>query len=157
MTMLLETPPRQSPMPVPSGQPKDALREAVRDLLGSREPAAADALFDVPVIARRCLGRHWPERTPEERQDFSAALGPLLVTALREPLTAATGLRYTGQSASGPLVSVRVELTRERGTAGLLELRVHRVHDRWLINDFVVDGESFVAQHRARIDRRFSR
>jgi ABC-type transporter MlaC component len=156
MTMLLETPPSLSPTPVPGEQPKDALREAVRDLLESPEPVA-DALFDVPVIARRCLGRYWPERTPEERQDFSAALGPLLVTALREPLTAATELRYAGQSASGPLVSVRVELTRARGTAGLLELRVHRVQGRWLINDFVVDGDSFVAQHRARIDRSLRR
>ena len=157
MPLLLDTPPSLPPTPVPGEQPKDALREAVRDLLESGEPAAAERLFDVPVIARRCLGRHWPERTPEERQDFSAALGPLLVTALREPLTAATGLRYTGQSASGPLVSVRMELARARGTAGVLELRVHRVHGRWLINDFVVDGESFVAQHRARIERSLSR
>ena len=74
-----------------------------------------------------------------------------------EPLSAATELRYTGQTASGPLVSVRVELTRARGTAGLLELRVHRVQGRWLINDFVVDGDSFVAQHRARIDRSLRR
>ena len=50
-----------------------------------------------------------------------------------------------------------VELTRARGTAGLLELRVHRVQGRWLINDFVVDGDSFVAQHRARIDRSLRR
>ena len=44
MTMLLETPPSLSPTPVPGEQPKDALREAVRDLLESPEPAA-----DAPV------------------------------------------------------------------------------------------------------------
>lgn len=147
-----------SSMPVPGEQPKDALREAVRSLMESPEPAAeANGVFDVPVIARRCLGRHWPERTPAERDEFSRALGPVLVAALREPLLAATRLRYTGQSASGPLVSVRVELARERETTRVLELRTHRVGGRWLVNDFLVDGDSFVTQHRARIERDLSR
>lgn len=156
MALLLDTPQSLPLTPIPGEQPKDALREAVRDLLESPDPTP-EGLFDVPVIARRCLGRHWPERTPGEREDFSTALGPLLVTALREPLAAATGLRYIGQTASGPLVSVRVELSRARGAAGLLELRVHRVSGRWLINDFVLDGDSFVTQHRARTERSLSR
>jgi ABC-type transporter MlaC component len=158
MATSLDTQPSLSLAPVPGEQPKDALRDAVRSLLESPEPATeVDGLFDVPVIARRCLGRHWPEQTPADRADFSRSLGPLLVSALCEPLTAATRLRYTGQSASGPLVSVRVELTREHGAMGVLELRVHRVRGRWLINDFVVDGASFVTQHRARLERSLAR
>jgi phospholipid transport system substrate-binding protein len=157
MSTMLETQPGIALIPVPGEQPKDALRDAVRSLMESSEPAAeAGVLFDVPVMARRCLGRHWPERTPAERADFMHSLGPLLATALREPLLAATRLRYAGQSATGPLVTVRVEVTRERGT-GVLELRVHRVGGRWLINDFAVDGASFVAQHRARLEKSLSR
>jgi hypothetical protein len=29
---------------------------------------------------------------------------------------------------------------------------VHRARGRWLLNDFVVDGKSFVAEHRARLE-----
>ncbi len=66
-------------------KPTDALRHAVRSLLEADEPATVvDALFDVPVIARRCLGRRC-----------------------------------------------------------------------WLVNDVVVDGASFVAEHRARLERVF--
>ena len=158
MSTMLETQPGHALIPVPGEQPKDALRDAVRSLMESPEPAAdAGVLFDLPVMARRCLGRHWPERTPAERADFMQSLGPLLATTLREPLLAATRLRYVGQSATGPLVTVRLELTRERGGSSVLELRVHRVGGRWLINDFALDGTSFVAQHRARLEKSLSR
>lgn len=136
-------------------KPTDALRRAVRSLLETADPEAADALFDVPVVARRCLGRHWPERTREERAEVSRSLCHLLAATLRTTLESASRIRYVGHSASGPLVTVRAEIAAADRTAATLELRVHRVQGRWLVNDFSVDGASFVAQHRARLERVF--
>jgi ABC-type transporter MlaC component len=134
--------------------PKEAMRRTIRDLLESPEPLAdVETVFDVPVIARRCLGRHWPTQSPAERAEFTDALAGLLVDTLRDTLGAASRIRYTTQSASGPLVTVKAELTREAGASASLELRVHRVRGRWLLNDFVVDGMSVVTQHRAHIER----
>jgi ABC-type transporter MlaC component len=139
-------------------QPKDALRRTVRSLLESAEPTTeVDALFDIPVIARRCLGRHWPERTPAERVEFSRSLGALLATTLRETLESASRIHYIGQSASGPLITVRAEVAGEGRPPVALELRAHRVQGRWLVNDFAVDGASFVTLHRARLERAFGR
>jgi ABC-type transporter MlaC component len=133
--------------------PKEAMRRTVRALLEAPEPTAeVDALFDVPVMVRRCHGRHWPEQTPAERVESSRALGALLASTLRATLGSASRLRYTGQSASGPLVTVRAEVALEGRPPAALELRVHRARGRWLVNDFVVDGASFVAQHRARLE-----
>jgi ABC-type transporter MlaC component len=133
--------------------PKESMRRTIRDLLESPEPLAdVETVFDVPVIARRCLGRHWPTQSPAERTEFVDALAGLLVDTFRSTLGAASRIRYTTQSANGPLVTVKAELTREGGVAAALELRVHRVRGRWLLNDFVVDGASFVAQHRAYIE-----
>ena len=139
--------------PFADEQPKEAIRRTVRALLEAPEPTAeVDALFDVPVMVRRCHGRHWPEQTPAERAESSRSLGTLLATTLRATLDSATRIRYTGQSASGPLVTVRAEVTLEGRPPAALELRVHRVRGRWLVNDFLVDGASFVAQHRARLE-----
>lgn len=133
--------------------PKEALRRTIRDWLESPEPLGeADALFDVPVIVRRCLGRHWPLQSPAERASFADLLAGLLADTLRETLGAASRIRYTAQSASGPLVTVRAEVARDGGAPAALELRVHRARGRWLLNDFVVDGKSFVAEHRARLE-----
>ena len=134
--------------------PKEAMRRTIRDLLESPEPLAeVETVFDVPVIARRCLGRHWPTQSPPERAEFTDALAALLVDTLRDTVGPASRIRYTTQSASGPLVTVKAELAREGGASATLELRVHRVRGRWLLNDFVVDGMCFVAQHRADIER----
>jgi ABC-type transporter MlaC component len=134
--------------------PKEAMRRTLRDLLESPEPLAeVDTVFDVPVIARRCLGRHWPTQSPAERAEFLEVLAGLLVDTLRHTVGAASRIRYTTQSSSGPLVTVKAELGRDGGAPAALELRVHRVRGRWLLNDFLVDGASFVAQHRASIER----
>lgn len=136
--------------------PTDALRRAIHSLLGAAEPAGmVDTLFDVPVVARRCLGRHRPDRSAEERADLSRPLGQLLASTLRGVLASASGIRYLGWSASGPLVTVRAELAADGRPPAALELRVHRVQGRWLVNDFAVDRVSFVAQHRARLESRF--
>ena len=155
MTLALETlPALETSRPYLDELPKEAMRRSIRELLESSEPLAdVETVFDVPVIARRCLGRHWPTQSRAARAEFTDALRGLLVDTLRDTLGAASRIRYTTQSASGPLVTVKAELTREGGASAALELRVHRVRGRWLLNDFVVDGASFVAHHRAHIER----
>jgi ABC-type transporter MlaC component len=135
-------------------RPREAMRRTIRGLLESPQPLAeADTVFDVPVIARRCLGRHWPTRSPAERAEFVNALAELLVDTLRDTLGAASHIHYTTQRATGPLVTVGAELFRGGRKSAALELRAHRVRGGWLLNDFVVDGVSFVARHRARLER----
>ena len=155
MPLALETlPVLETSRPHRDELPRAAMRRTLRGLLESPEPLAdVETVFDVPVIARRCLGRHWPTQSPAERAEFVEVLAGLLVDTLRDTLGAASHIRYTTQSASGPLVTVKAELTRDGGAPGALELRVHRVRGRWLLNDFLVDGASFVAQHRAYIER----
>src|SRR5262249_12173230 len=133
--------------------PKEAMRRTIRDLLESPEPVAdVESLFDVPVIARRCLGRHWPMLSPAERAELVDALAGLLVDTLRDTLGAASRIRYTTQSASGPLVTVKAELARDGRAPAALELRGHRQRGRLLLNDFVGDGASFVTRPRALLE-----
>ena len=69
MLLTLDAPPLPDTAdPIGDDKPTDVLRRAVRSLLETADPeTAADALFDVPVVARRCLGRHWPERCQSGR------------------------------------------------------------------------------------------
>ena len=132
MPLALETSPAlETSRPHLDELPKEAMRRTIRDLLESPEPLAdVEAVFDVPVIARRCLGRHWPTQSPAERTEFVDALAGLLVDTLRDTLGAASRIRYTTQCASGPLVTVKAELSRDGGAPAALELRVHRVRGR---------------------------
>jgi ABC-type transporter MlaC component len=155
-------PPLETSRPFIDELPKDALRRTIRDLMEAPDSTTeaspeVGALFDVAVITRRCLGRHWPEQTPADRAEFTRSVASLLASTLRETLEFAGGIRYTTQSTSGPLVTVRAEVDLEGRTPAALELRAHRVRGRWLLNDFVVDGTSFVAQHRARLEHALAR
>ncbi|HEY5726549.1 MAG TPA: ABC transporter substrate-binding protein [Methylomirabilota bacterium] len=109
-------------------------------------------IFDVAVIAKRCLGRHWPDHSPAQRAEFARSLGGVLARSLGETLEDASEVRYVGQSASGPLVTVNCEVAAKGRTPAGLELRLQRLGGRWVIEDFAVNGTSFVSRYRAHLE-----
>ena len=132
------------------------MTETLEILRPLREGTVSDEdttrLFDVPVIAKRCLGRHWPERSAIQRAEFARSLGGILARSLRETLEDAAEVRYVGQSANGPLLTVSCEVAAKGRAPAGLELRLQRLGGRWMIEDFAVNGTSFVARYRAHLE-----
>ena len=115
----------------------------------------ANEIFDFTEITRRCLGRHWQARTPDEREEFTRLFTDLLERAYIGKLESYSGERvvYLGDAADDDVASVRTRLVTRQGTEIPVEYRMHRRDGRWLVYDVAIEGVSLVANYRAQFNK----
>jgi phospholipid transport system substrate-binding protein len=148
--------------------PTDQLREYTDQVIkilddpvlarGDRRAAVrkiAHEAFDVNETARRVLARHWPARTPAERDEFTQLFADLLERTYIARLDEYGGerIRYVGESIDGELATVRARIVTRAGIEVPIESRMVRRGERWLIYDVLIENVSLVANYRSQFDR----
>jgi phospholipid transport system substrate-binding protein len=130
----------------PTLAPK-ARRAAVRDL--------AIEVFDVSETAKRALGPHWQQLTPDQREEFVRLFRDLLEQSYVSRIDEYGGerIRYVNERVDGDSASVRAMIVTRQGTEVPVESRLLRKEDRWLIYDVLVENVSLVANYRSQFDR----
>jgi phospholipid transport system substrate-binding protein len=115
----------------------------------------ADRLFDFQEMARRTLGLHWRERTPQEQGEFVAVFRQLLGRAYIGRLENYAGEQvvYVSEQIDGDFATVRSKILTGRGTEVPVDYRLHQVGARWVVYDVAVSGVSFVANYRGQFDK----
>jgi phospholipid transport system substrate-binding protein len=126
---------------------KPERRAAVRKI-------AAD-VFDVQETARRALGPHWQQRTPQERQEFVQLFAELLEQTYISKIDLFGGekLKFTEEKVDGDNAMVRAKVLTKQQTEVPVEARMLRRGDRWLIYDILIENISLVGNYRAQFDR----
>lgn len=122
-------------------------RETMRSLLLSR--------FDVAMISRIVLGRHWQTATEQEKADFNALFGDFVVATYGRHLDNYAGEalrvgRAVDKGKRGTLV--KSQIVRPGGSPISLNWRLRRVGDDWRVVDLIVEGVSLALTHRAEAD-----
>lgn len=112
-------------------------------------------IFDVNETAKRALGRHWQNRTPAEREEFTKLFADLLERTYINKIELYRGekLQYTGEAIDGDFATVRAKIITKQGTEVPVEAKVNRKDGRWLIYDLTVENISLIANYRAQFDR----
>ena len=123
-----------------------------------REAAFRDVLvrgFDVPLVTRFVLGRHWKAATDEQRREFAAIFLDFLarVYASRFDSYSYGGETFTVHSAiadeSGDTI-VRARVARPSGADPVeLDFRVRPKEGTHKVVDLYVEGISMLLTHRA--------
>ena len=92
---------------------------------------AADTLFDFPDMSRRALGRHWTDRTPAEREEFTRLFTDLIARTYIGKIDRYAGeaIAYVGERVDGEEASVRSQVVTAKGSQIPVEYRLHRVND----------------------------
>jgi phospholipid transport system substrate-binding protein len=116
----------------------------------------AEELFDFEETAKRSLGRHWQDRSSEERQEFVRLFTELIDRAYLRRVD-----RYDGEQViivsdavegNQAVVQTRI-VTRDRSEIPV-EYLMHRTgEDRWRVWDVKIDGMSLVASYRAQFNK----
>jgi phospholipid transport system substrate-binding protein len=145
----------------------DEVARVIRDV-GSREQDTLGALqdamrrlafqiFGAPEAAREVLGRHWEERTPLEQEDFIKLFAELLeATYLAQIDTLGGGqvkIRYLGELIEGNRADVRARLTGAKSRDVVVDARLVRRGERWLVWDVSIEGVSIIGNYRAQFER----
>ena len=136
----------QDPELKKEGHAKDR-RAAVRKI--------ANDIFDFSETARRSLGRHWQGRTPAERDEFVQLFSDLLERSYISKIETYGGekIAYNGDSVEGDQAKVQTKLVTKGGGEIPIEYRMHKVGDRWLVYDVVIEGVSLVANYRTQFNK----
>lgn len=125
-----------------------------------REPTRAVALFDVPEMSRRALGRHWDARTPAERAEFVRLFGGLLERAFVTRLDKYRGERiaFVAEATEGDRATVRTAIQPADGHRDprgdiAVDYRLVRRGERWKIYDVLVENVSLVGNYRSQFEK----
>ncbi len=115
----------------------------------------ANEIFDFTETTRRSLGPHWQARTPQEREEITRLFADLLERTYIGKIEMYSGekIQFIGDSVDGDQANVRTRLVTRQGTEVPVDYRMHRVGDRWLSYDVVIEGVSLVANYRAQFNK----
>src|SRR5437762_5732328 len=155
-------------MPAAAGPPTEHLRQYTDQVLKLLEDPnlqgpdrraavrkAAIEIFDVQETAKRALGPHWQQRTPAEREEFVQLFADLLERTYINKIDFYGGekLKFTDEKIDGDIATVRGTVTTKQGTDVLVQARMHKRAERWLIYDIAIENISLISNYRAQFDR----
>jgi phospholipid transport system substrate-binding protein len=129
--------------------------EAQRDSRRLAVRRVVEEVFDFDETARRALGRHWDERSPEERATFVRLFTALIDRAYLSRLDGFEHERLVvvSDEVNGSRAVVRVHVM----TAGAspLPIDLHLIHsaDRWRVWDARLEGASLVSSYRVQFQK----
>ena len=118
---------------------------------------AFDAVLDYKNLAIATL-ESWDQRTPAEREEFTAVLKDLVRNAYRRNLKKTLGydVDYKGESDSdaGKIVKTVAHNTKNaREEPVSVDYVVHQVDGKWLIYDIVTEGSSLIRNYKNQFRR----
>lgn len=136
-------------------QDEDLARPTATERRRSEMRRIAERAFDFSEMARRSLARHWWERTPQQREEFSRIFAELLGRAYFGRLEnyAAERIVYTGETVEGEFATVRSKIIAGRRGEIPVEYRLHLVGPRWAVYDVVIEGVSLINSYRSQFNK----
>jgi len=128
----------------------DATREQLKDVI--------NGFIDFPALSARALGRHWDDRTAEEREEFTEVFRELIRNSSVRKLGVyrADSIVYREPEISGDEARVTTVAYGGRNDAEIV-YEMHRTGEGWLATDIVIDGSSTVRTYRDSFNREISR
>lgn len=114
----------------------------------------AEEVFDFSEISRRSLARHWPPRTPAEREEFVRLFGELVERAYVSKIELYTGekIEYFAEVPDGDVTTVRTRIITKQGAAIPVDYRMFNQDGRWRAYDVLIEGVSLVGNYRGQFN-----
>jgi len=157
-----------APEPALAGDPTDQIRGAIdrgiailqrpdlkaKEKREERREALRKELFpyfNFGEMAKRSLGVHWKDRTPEEREEFIRLFRNLLENAYAGKIEGYKGekILYRKESVDLPYAEVNTVIVTLQGDEIPVDYRVLKDGARWRIYDIVIEGVSLVNNYRS--------
>ncbi len=112
-------------------------------------------LFDFPEMTRRCLARHWTDRTTQEREEFVRLFTSILEHSYLAKIEHYSGqpMLYIGETIDGDYATVRSKVIIGRNDEVSVDFQLHLVSSRWAAYDILIAGVSVVSTYRAQFNR----
>jgi phospholipid transport system substrate-binding protein len=129
--------------------------EAQRDRRRHAVRRVVEEAFDFDETARRALGRHWDERSPEERATFVRLFTALIDRAYLSRLDGFENERIAvvADEVNGSRAVVRLHVMTAGASPLPIDLHLIRSAERWRVWDARLEGASLVSSYRAQFQK----
>lgn len=126
---------------------KDPAKEKERR---ERIRRAVDELCDWEEMSRRSLGRHWSQRSEQEKKEFVHLFGQLLERTYIDKVEGYSGekVNYVGERIDGDYAEVDVRIVTKKNTEIPVVYKLRKRDLKWWVYDMVVEGVSLVNNYR---------
>ncbi|MCM2356775.1 MAG: ABC transporter substrate-binding protein [Geobacteraceae bacterium] len=117
--------------------------------------AAIGRNFDYGEMAQRSMGRHWKERSPAERKEFTQLFETLLENSYAGKIESYNQEKivYLKETAEGEYAEVKSKVVTARRDEYSLDYRLLNKGGRWMIYDIVIEGVSLVSNYRNQFNK----
>lgn len=134
----------------PTLQSPDKKKERVDRL---RE--VVNPFFDFEDMAKRTLGRHWRQRTPEEQEEFVKLFRDFLEKIYSDRIDVYNGERvvFGRETIDQDFAQVESVLINAKNEELSVVYRLRRTGGKWKVYDAVVENISIVNNYRSQFDR----
>ncbi|HSB04156.1 MAG TPA: ABC transporter substrate-binding protein [Thermodesulfobacteriota bacterium] len=116
--------------------------------------SAVDEQFDWEEMARRSLGRHWDQRTSDEKKEFVRLFADLLDRTYMNKVEGYSGekVRYEGETIDGNYASVKMKIVTKQNKDIPVEYRLKKEKNDWFVYDVSIEGVSLVNNYRTQFN-----
>ncbi len=111
--------------------------------------------FGFDEMAKRALGRHWTERSPQERKEFVKLFTDLLERAYVDRIEGYTGEKiiYQEESVDGNFSEVRSKVVTKKNQEVPIIYRLEKNDSNWEVYDIIIEGVSLVNNYRTQFSK----
>jgi len=111
---------------------------------------AVDEMCDWQEMSRRSLGRHWAQRSEQEKKEFIRVFGLLLERTYVDKVEGYSGEKviYTGERVDGDYAEVDVKIVTKKNTEIPVVYKLRSRDQEWWAYDMVIEGVSLVNNYR---------
>lgn len=150
----------------PSDDVKKTVDEVVR-IVASKEMKQNDQkrrqalkktislVFDYTEMAKRSLGKHWNQRTPDEKKRFAELFATLLENSYAGKIESYNNEKivYLKELIDGDHAEVKSKVVTAKRDEFTLDYRMINRNGKWMAYDVVIEGVSLVSNYRTQFNK----
>jgi len=112
-------------------------------------------IFDYNEMAKRSLGKHWNQLTPEDKKQFAELFAVLLENSYAGKIESYNNeqIVYVKEQLDGDHAEIRSKVVTAKRDEFTLDYRMTSHNGKWMVYDVVVEGVSLVSNYRSQFSR----
>lgn len=112
-------------------------------------------IFDYNEMAKRSLGKHWNQLTPEDKKHFADMFAVLLENSYAGKIESYNNEKivYIKELLDGDHAEIRSKVITAKRDELTIDYRMTRQNNRWMAYDVVIEGVSLVSNYRNQFSR----
>lgn len=112
-------------------------------------------IFNYGEMAKRSLGKHWNDRTPAEKKQFTDLFATLLENSYAGKIESYNNEKivYLKEIHDNDHAEVKSKVVTAKRDEFTLDYRMLKDNGRWMVYDVIIEGVSLVSNYRSQFNR----